>query len=172
MGLDDLSSCRGSVPYMALVTDEPHLFSPHLGLDFCGSCSKTEEEGDHLDVPPEFSHHERAGEIMGFRPTNVIPLDMPVELGFWCPVCRVASPNAEGDYDERLQWSEYQGFLWCSVCNFDYPSALCVNLTAEKDFSRDYVYAGRNDAVSVFLDQIEDAKRQASSRPNDSRDGK
>lgn len=157
---------------MPVTTTETHLFSPAFGLNFCESCGKTWDEGDHPDQQPEFSHHERAGDLMGFRPTNVVPFDMPVEMGYWCPVCRVASPNDEGEYDERLQWSEYQGFLWCSVCNYDYPSALCVNLTAAKDPDRDWVYAGRDDAVKVFLDQIDYAISNAHSNPDDNRDGK
>lgn len=167
-----MSEDSGKVIDMPLRDNLEHVFSPAFGLDFCESCSKTWDEGNHADEHPGFSEHERAGEIMGFRPTNVVPLDMPVEIGFWCPVCRVPSPNEEGEYDERLQWSEYQGFLWCSVCNYDYPSALCIDLAAEKDPLRADRYAGRDDAVSVFLSQVGAAIERAQSNPDDNRDGK
>lgn len=154
------------MPYVT--TAETHLFSPAFGLDFCETCSKTRDEGEHPDAPPGFSEHERAGELMGFRPTNVVPFDQPPELGFRCPVCLVPAVNENDEYDTRLQWSEYQGFLWCSVCNYDYPSSLCVDIAAKKDPDRKWVYAGPDDAVKVFLNQIEDAKR---STPDDNRDG-
>jgi hypothetical protein len=74
----------------------------------------------------EYSKNELAEKIVGKRilPENAIPFDQPVELGYHCPVCKY--DETDGDMmDERLEWSEYNGFLWCSVCNKDYPSALC-----------------------------------------------
>jgi uncharacterized protein YbaR (Trm112 family) len=111
------------------------------------------------------SKNDRAHQVMGKRRTDVIPFDQPCELGYWCPVCRFPSltinaRTGEPEYDERLHWSEYKGFLWCEVCDFDYPSALCVPLHAEPDPVRPWVKAGRDAAVSVFLDQIE-ANRQS-----------
>lgn len=108
----------------------------------------------------EYSTNERAGHVLGFRPTGVIPFDQPCELGFICPVCRVPSRWSDG-FDERLEWSEYEGFLWCSVCDKDYPSALCVDLEAEKDLQRPWVHAGIDDAIKIFLDCTEDSIRRS-----------
>lgn len=71
------------------------------------------------------SVNKLAERIVGKRKVepNTIIFDQPCEVGYHCPVCKEVHP--EGDYDERLQWSEYNGFVWCSVCNEDYPSALC-----------------------------------------------
>jgi hypothetical protein len=71
------------------------------------------------------STNERAKEIMGLRPTGGIPIDQPCELGFHCPVCEYPL-DVEGNYDERLQWSEYNGFIWCSVCDKDWPACFCL----------------------------------------------
>jgi hypothetical protein len=32
----------------------------------------------------------------------------------------------DDEYDARLKWSQYNGFLSCSVCEKDYPSAICM----------------------------------------------
>ena len=69
----------------------------------------------------ETSKNERAKKIMGLRlegmPEGAIFIDFPCELGYVCPVC--------GANYERLNWSEYNAFLWCEVCDKDYPSAFC-----------------------------------------------
>jgi hypothetical protein len=91
----------------------------------------------------ELSKNARAGELMGFRPA-AISIDQPCELGYRCPVCKVPSgPYPDGNYDERLSWSEYNSFIWCCVCNRDYPSCLCL-----EDPIR---------ATDVFLDSVRDA---------------
>lgn len=122
------------------------------------------------DMP--YSKNERAEKIMGLRNPSgapLLPIDQPVELGYWCPVCRVA-PMHGGSFDERLQWSEYAGFLWCSECNYDYPSALCVRLEGEVIPQRavdgtliepSYMWGGRDYAVSTFLGSVESAIRAA-----------
>ena len=51
----------------------------------------------------------------------------------------------KGNYDERLEWSEYQGFIWCSVCNKDYPSVLCMPKSRI------------DEATHIYLDCIEEA---------------
>jgi hypothetical protein len=51
--------------------------------------------------------------------------------------------------------------VWCATCNFDYPSALCINFDAKPDPERPYVNAGRDAAVRVFLDTVEDAIRRS-----------
>lgn len=78
----------------------------------------------------EVSKNERARRLLGLR-EDWLPkdkhytiFDQPCELGFHCPVCKYELEE-DGNFDERLQWSEYNGMIWCSVCNFDYPSALC-----------------------------------------------
>jgi len=80
-----------------------------------------------------YSQNERAKKLMGCRPDG-IPLDQPSELGFKCPVGR----------QHHLEWSEYQGFIWCHTCNFDYPSPLCM--------------PDLKNATEIFLDIIEDMK--------------
>lgn len=90
----------------------------------------------------EYSKNERAGQLMGFRDKGLAVLE-PSELGYHCPVCEYPKTAENGEYDERLTWSEYNAFLWCAVCNQDYPSCLCLgNVEA---------------AIGVFLDSVEDA---------------
>ena len=93
-----------------------------------------------------YSKNERAEEIVGLRPhVDGIIFDLPAELGYRCPVClNEPSSEKEGWIDERLEWSEYNGFLWCSVCNRDYPSVLC-----QPDI---------NKSIEIYLKCIEDAK--------------
>lgn len=109
----------------------------------------------------QYSANERAEAIVGRRITKeqeerggVVPFDCPCEIGYRCPVCKI-------DWDESLQWSEYASFLWCERCNFDYPSALCVPLDKQPIEDRPYVNAGRDAAVRVFLDTVEDAVRRS-----------
>lgn len=108
----------------------------------------------------EYSVNERAEKVVGRRlsseqeKTGVVILDCPCELGYWCPKCRV-------EWDETLQWSEYRAFLWCERCNYDYPSALCIRIDAEPDPKRHWFNAGRDDAVRVYLDTIEEAIARA-----------
>jgi hypothetical protein len=97
----------------------------------------------------KYSKNERAGEIVGLRPhVDGIIFDQPAELGYRCPVC-LNKPYDEtiGQFDVRLEWSEYNGFLWCSVCNKDYPSALCC-VDVDK-------------AIGIYLDCIEDVSKKA-----------
>ena len=88
------------------------------------------------------STNERAERTMGRRQVHGIILDQPCELDYHCPVCEYENV-IDGSFDERLEWSEYESFLWCSVCNRDYPSALC-----RLDISK---------AIDVFLSSVEDA---------------
>ena len=69
--------------------------------------------------------NDLAARIVGLRRTDGQPFDRPCELGFHCPVCKYDLAS-NGEWDERLEWSEYNGFLWCSVCDKDYPSTLCM----------------------------------------------
>lgn len=91
-------------------------------------------------MTPPFSKNDRAEKLMGKRPENVIAIDSPAELGYRCPVCD-NKPLFNDEFDERLEWSEYNAFIWCSVCNRDYPSCLCM-----PDVTR---------AIDIFLDSVE-----------------
>lgn len=74
----------------------------------------------------KYSINKIAEKVVGKRnidPGTII-FDAPFELGYHCPVCKYET-ETNGEYDERLEWSEYNGFIWCSVCNKDYPSAIC-----------------------------------------------
>ena len=86
-----------------------------------------------------------ADKIMGQRREG-IAIDQPCELGYHCPVCEYLLED-DGDYDERLLWSEYNSFLWCSVCNKDYPSALC-----QPDIDK---------AIETFLASVSQAQEMA-----------
>ena len=70
------------------------------------------------------SNNELAAEIIGIREEGQ-PLDAPGELGFHCPVCQYPLFH-DGEYDERLTWGQYNGFLQCSACDKEYPSTLCM----------------------------------------------
>lgn len=105
-------------------------------------------------VRPPMSTNERSERMMGRRGPGQ-PIDMPCEQGYRCPVCVVEEVGYE---DEALQWSEYNGFLWCERCDRDYPSALCVPLVARRDDEKEWRHAiGPDAAVTVFLDTVEAA---------------
>lgn len=91
----------------------------------------------------KYSKNERAAKVVGLRPTDAIAVDLPCELGYHCPVCKYPH-EVDGDYDERLHWSEYNYFLWCEVCNKDYPSILC-----QPDLDK---------AIDTFLSIIDEIK--------------
>jgi len=97
----------------------------------------------------KYSKNARAERLMGLRPTGDVlfdqPFDQPFELDYHCPVCKYEH-TVDGDYDERLQWSEYNGFVWCSRCNRDYPSCLCLPDPVK--------------ATGIFLDTVEDAVKR------------
>jgi hypothetical protein len=71
------------------------------------------------------SKNKLAEKLFGFRPAGQ-PIDEPLELGYHCPVCEYELDIDKNKIDERLEWSEYRCFLYCRVCNKDYPSALCM----------------------------------------------
>ena len=93
-----------------------------------------------------YSINKDAERIVGRRKTNMMYIDEPCELGYHCPVCRYEI-EVDGVYDERLTWSEYNGFVWCEKCNRDYPSALCMP-DAEL-------------ATDIFLRSVEDAVKRS-----------
>jgi hypothetical protein len=78
------------------------------------------------DIPKniEYPHSKEIEDIVGLRINKGMAIDQPCELGYHCPVCKYEMIT-NGNFDERLTWSEYNGFLFCYVCNRDYPSFLC-----------------------------------------------
>ncbi len=116
----------------------------------------------------ETSKNELAEKVVGKRNLAGNPIDFPVELGYKCPLCGdtyktwpANGKDIEG-VDERLEWSEYEGFLWCSECNIDIPSCLCVpNLTSLEGIERqDYQNNGLKDAIEIFLKTVQFAKEK------------
>ena len=98
------------------------------------------------------SKNEKAKKIVGLRNygKHGQPFDFPCGLGYHCPICKYKA-IVKGNYDERLDWSEYNGFIWCSVCNKDYPSALCL--------------PNIDKAIDIYLDCVEEAiKRKINKR--------
>ena len=90
------------------------------------------------------SKNSRAKKVVGLRENLGTPFDQPCELGYHCPKCKYKLAS-RGHYDEGLHWSEYEGFLWCEVCNKDYPSCLCM-----PDLNR---------ATEIYLDCLERLKK-------------
>jgi hypothetical protein len=102
------------------------------------------------DIPKDikYSENKHAEEIVGKRnlPANAVPFDQPCELDYHCPVCKYEQLQ-NGNFDERLTWSEYEGFIYCYVCNKDYPSCLCM--------------PDINSAINIYLNCIQNAKEKA-----------
>lgn len=101
------------------------------------------------DAP--YSKNDRAAEVCGPRlPSGaaVIPIDQPCELGFHCPVCEYPQ-HIDGTFDDRLDWSEYKFFLWCAVCDRDYPTVLCAPLDQADPY---------DGAIDLFLRAIAEAR--------------
>ena len=96
-------------------------------------------------------------------PENAIPFDQPAELGYVCPICKNEAYHKDIDcfgekgicfFDERLHWSEYDGFLWCAKCNLDIPSCFCVPGMDHKNRKRGmpwYQHYGIKDAIKIYL---------------------
>jgi hypothetical protein len=97
------------------------------------STRRTEKENEYGFVYYEgekVSKNQKALELLGYRNEGhpgANALFGPAELGYACPICGLKN------YD-RLDWSEYAGFIWCPDCNLDIPSCLCVKY-AEPRFS-------------------------------------
>jgi hypothetical protein len=76
------------------------------------------------------SKNPDAERIVGLRDTghgDAIIITAPAEEGYRCPVCKNEPYCKEHDfYDERLEWSEYNGFVYCRKCNKDFPSCICA----------------------------------------------
>ena len=87
----------------------------------------------------KYSTNKRAEDIVWLRNVspNAIAIDLPCELWYKCPVCKVES--------ESLLWSEYNGFLWCETCDKDYPTCLCTD-----DIDR---------AIDIYLNCVQDVNK-------------
>ncbi len=96
----------------------------------------------------QYSVNERAEQVVGKRdlPDNAMIFDFPCELDYQCPVHKQ-------EMDSNLEWSEYNGFIWCERCDRDYPSALCM-----PDIDR---------AISIYLDCIEQVKPLTEDKDNE-----
>jgi len=107
----------------------------------------------------EYSKNELAEKIVGKRdlPEGTIIFDQPFELGYHCPVCDY-DIEKNGEFDERLTWSEYNGFVFCYTCNKDYPTCFCIPLSAPLP---GYVSADHpiNYAIDIYLRSVADAKK-------------
>jgi hypothetical protein len=64
------------------------------------------------------SKNELAKKICGLRdnPEGSLTADFPIDFGYICPKCG----------SESLEWSEYNTFCWCPVCNKDFPTCICI----------------------------------------------
>ena len=94
----------------------------------------------------KYSKNTRAEKIVWLRdlPKNAIIFDFPCELGYHCPVCKYKS-IVKWNYDLRLDWSEYNWFLYCNVCNKDYPTCFChTDMDKKIDLFLDFVNYTKN----------------------------
>lgn len=81
--------------------------------------------------------NERANLVVGKRP-EAIQLFIPGELGYFCPLCFKEGriKNLEDiEMDESLEFSEYNGFLYCEECNLDIPTFFCLHINNGKKLS-------------------------------------
>jgi hypothetical protein len=85
-----------------------------------------------------YSTNDKAEQVMGRRPTDGVSIDSPAELGYICPL--------DGN-DAIIEWSEYNGFIWCAKCNKDYPVDMCM--------------PGIDKSIDVFLATVAHAKSDA-----------
>lgn len=117
------------------------------------------------------SKNEYAKKIVGLRkiPKNATILDQPFELDYHCPVCKYENV-VNGDYDQRLEWSEYNEFIWCSVCNKDYPSCFCMpDINKATNIFLTSLQQVREETIKEILDLI-DTELEIDLKPNGEND--
>lgn len=54
----------------------------------------------------------------------------PFEVGYQCPICKTIAWKPGADYINEitaLEFSEYDGFMYCPKCNIDLPSYFCLH---------------------------------------------
>jgi len=95
---------------------------------------------------------KRLNELLGRRPSPGTPLYSPHELGYACPVC--------GASDEvNLEWSEFNGMIWCGKCKEDWPSCICKVYFEPKLSNRKLdKYQKARENKRVFIAIIDDIK--------------
>lgn len=109
------------------------------------------------------SKNEQAEAVFGLR-TLGTPIQEPFELDYACPICCPPITETNGIFTAiftedgwlkaefgRLQFSEYNGFMWCSHCNLDIPSFLCLR-------------ANTREAVEIYTDRFIDFGRKFKER--------
>lgn len=67
----------------------------------------------------------------------------PTDLALHCPVHPDAPP-------ETLNWSEYEGFVWCELCEWDWPSPRCIDIFSEPDGDPMH-WIGRQAIIDSYL---------------------
>jgi len=73
----------------------------------------------------------------------IVTLDWPSELGYRCPKGK----------DHHIEWSEYNCMIWCRICNFDYPSCLCMPdlKNGTEIFLDSYMFKSENLSLTLFM---------------------
>lgn len=122
--------------------------------DFSGGIPQNTDDRLNLYLGRRLTPEQEAGTAPA-----PMPIDLPCELGYHCPVCEYEQIE-DGNYDERLAWSEYNSTLWCYVCERDYPSFLCVPFRGEKNPERFWENVGPDDAMKVTYDILADVYRR------------
>jgi len=84
---------------------------------YCFYCGK---EGGHLTIVCGKCGGCHADEMCGLPKRwdgkSGTPIFEPSELGYLCP---------EGHRASQIQWSEFEGYIWCCKCEKDIPSKDC-----------------------------------------------
>ena len=89
-----------------------------------------------MNEKEKMSKNKIAEKVCGLRGKG-IPILSTWELGFSCPICMKSVPKnfdeifeKDGNINEiywyRLEFSEYNGFMYCKQCNIDIPSYMCL----------------------------------------------
>jgi len=111
----------------------------------------------------ETSKNEKALKIMGLR-NDGKPCSMlfePQERGYICPLCR-HNPNFDEE-EPTLEWSEYNGFVWCMNCNIDMPSCICKRFAEPNIVKTPLPLKIRiQEMTRIFLDTVEEIKKHVS----------
>jgi len=132
----------------------------NMGNDFVGDTFSHWEHDGECRGEKTNSENLDAKKVMGTRRTDVIAFDQPCELNYHCPICKYKHMT-DGEPDERLHWSEYNGFIWCSVCNLDIPSVFCIRdlkHVRRKKGTKKWKHSGMEDAIEGFLVSVHQAK--------------
>ena len=88
----------------------------------------------------QYSKNDRAEKLMGLRNPDYVSVDTPLDLNYRCPNDYISTVT------HYLEWSEYNGFIWCEGCNKDYPSCICLD--------------DPDKATEIFLDSVKQVKEK------------